>query len=240
VKTSRLRDSASALDRELVRELDLAHDLEFARPHHLDLAHHLARDLDLARDLVGDLDRVLSGVHDIALAGDLVGDLARTLVSAYDLASALGGDFASTRAYARDLAHARDLARDLSIGSVNNLGSARARARVSDLVSDLDGACNIAHALTRTLARDSSRAGQGQRGARRVAPLAGRLLTAVARLLPARDQARYAEEFRSELAEIARAGAGRRRQLAYAARVVLSALRLRADLRAPRRRRAAP
>jgi hypothetical protein len=66
-------------------------------------------------------------------------------------------------------------------------------------------------------------------------PLAGRLLAA-ARLLPAGDRARWAEEFRSELTEIARAGAGRRGQLAYAGRVVLSARRLRADLRAPRRR----
>ncbi len=73
-----------------------------------------------------------------------------------------------------------------------------------------------------------------------MAPLAGRLLAVAARLLPAGDRARYAEEFRSELAEIARAGAGHRRLLAYAARVVLSARRLRADLRVPRRRGAVP
>jgi len=73
-----------------------------------------------------------------------------------------------------------------------------------------------------------------------VVPLAGHLLAAAARLLPASDRARYAEEFRSELAEIARAGAGRRPQLAYAARQLMSARRLRADLRAPRRRGAVP
>jgi hypothetical protein len=73
-----------------------------------------------------------------------------------------------------------------------------------------------------------------------VVPLARRLLAAAARLLPASDRARYAEEFRSELTEIARSGAGRGPQLAYAARVVMSARRLHADLRAPRRRGAVP
>jgi hypothetical protein len=71
-------------------------------------------------------------------------------------------------------------------------------------------------------------------------PLAGRLLAVAARLLPASGRARYAEEFRSELTEIARAVTGRRPRLAYAARVVMSVWRLRSDLRAPRRRREAP
>jgi DNA-directed RNA polymerase specialized sigma24 family protein len=84
------------------------------------------------------------------------------------------------------------------------------------------------------------RAIRRQGGAGRVAPVAVRLLAAAARLLPGGDRARYAEEFRSELWEIAHAGGGRRAQLAYAARVVMSARRLRADLRVPRRRGAAP
>lgn len=72
-------------------------------------------------------------------------------------------------------------------------------------------------------------------------PLAGRLLAAATRLLPAGDRARYAEEFRAELWEIAHAGASRRRaQLTYAAQQVMSAWRLSAELRVPRRRRAAP
>ena len=70
-----------------------------------------------------------------------------------------------------------------------------------------------------------------------MAPTAGRLVTAAARLLPAREQARYAEEFRSELWEIAHAGGTRRAQLAYAARQVRAAgwLRGAADLTATRR-----
>ena len=72
------------------------------------------------------------------------------------------------------------------------------------------------------------------------APLARRLVAVAARHLPAAERARYSEEFRSELAEIARAGGGRRAQLAYGARQVMSAVRLRAALRSPRQRSAAP
>jgi hypothetical protein len=72
--------------------------------------------------------------------------------------------------------------------------------------------------------------------AMQVAPSAVRLLTAAARLLPAADRARYAEEYRSELWEIAHAGQPRRRQLRYASRQVVSSLHLRAELLAPRRK----
>ncbi len=74
----------------------------------------------------------------------------------------------------------------------------------------------------------------------RVAPSAGRVLAMAARLLPAADRTRYAAEFRSELWELAQAGAGRWRQLGYAGRQLLAACELRAALRAPRRRRAVP
>ena len=75
---------------------------------------------------------------------------------------------------------------------------------------------------------------------RRVAPVARRLITAAAWLLPARERARYVEEFRSELWEIAHVGGRRRAQLVYAVRQVLSAWRLRCGLSAPRRRGTAP
>jgi hypothetical protein len=74
----------------------------------------------------------------------------------------------------------------------------------------------------------------------RVLPVAGRLVMAAARLLPTQERVRYAEEFGSELWEIARVGGDRRAQLAYAARQVLAVRRLRAGLRVPRRRGAAP
>ncbi len=170
----------------------------------------MKRALDPARELAGALARDLAG----ALDRELLRALDRALDRARDLASAL----ASALDLDLDLASARHLARDLA-GSLASAG-------------------NLASELANELA--AAGVGRGQRGAVRVVPLAGQLLAAAARLLPAGDRARYAEEFRSELTEIARAGAGRRRQLAHATRVVVSARRLRADLRAPRRRGAAP
>ena len=63
--------------------------------------------------------------------------------------------------------------------------------------------------------------------------MAWRLAGAATRLLPARERARYAEEFRSELWELAAAGTSRRTQQAYAARQVLCAWRLGAGPAAP-------
>jgi hypothetical protein len=74
----------------------------------------------------------------------------------------------------------------------------------------------------------------------RVAPSAGRLLDGVAMLLPQADRARYSEEYHSELWEIARARAGRRRQLQYAAPQLSRAGHLRIVARAPRQRNATP
>jgi len=101
-------------------------------------------------------------------------------------------------------------------------------------------------ALGRNLSRDRDfaralvRIGRRQRGAGWVAPSASRLLAAATRLLPVADRARYAEEYRSELWEIAHAGQPRRSQIRYAARQAASSLRLRAELRAARRRKASP
>jgi hypothetical protein len=75
--------------------------------------------------------------------------------------------------------------------------------------------------------------------AKRAAPSATSLLAVAAWLLPAADRARYAEECQSELWEIAHT-CSRWAQLAYAARQVLSAFRLRRGLQTPPRRGAAP
>ena len=74
----------------------------------------------------------------------------------------------------------------------------------------------------------------------RVAPLAARLLGMAARLLPEADRARYAEEFRCEVWELAAAGAARWGQLARAARVLTRAWETWAALRATARRQAVP
>jgi hypothetical protein len=73
-----------------------------------------------------------------------------------------------------------------------------------------------------------------------VAPSACRLLAIAARILPAVDRTRFAEEFRAELWEIARAGAGRRHQVRYALRQATRTVTLRSAVLAPRRRRASP
>lgn len=66
------------------------------------------------------------------------------------------------------------------------------------------------------------------------------LVGTAAFLLPAADRARYAEEYRSELWDLAKSGAGQLRQLRYALRQFLNALPMRFTLRSLRRRSAAP
>ncbi len=185
-------------------------------------ARNLARDLNRARDrsdaLAAAFDWDFASTPNLALA------LARDIASVLDLARDLAPDLA------RDLARDLDLARDI----------ASALTPVLDLAPHIDLARDITRArdLARDLARDASV--RGKPAAVRVAPAAGRLLAAAARLLPAADRARYGEEYRAELWELAHAGAGRRGQLAYAARQVVSALHLQAELRSPRQRKAAP
>jgi hypothetical protein len=82
--------------------------------------------------------------------------------------------------------------------------------------------------------------GRRERRPGRVAPSAAGLLTTAARLLPAADRARYAEEYRSELGDLAQSGLGRIRQLRYALCQLLRVLPLGLVLRSLRRRSAAP
>jgi hypothetical protein len=133
------------------------------------------------------------------------------------------------------------LAGDLSrcadrIDAIRRRGTAR-----PGLISDLTQADSLAHFLADALAYErNSLTSRKDRGAVRVVPTAGLLAAAAARLLPPGERAGYADEFRSELWEIAQASGCRRSQLAYAARQLLAARRLRAELRVPRRRGAAP
>ncbi len=133
---------------------------------------------------------------------------------------------------ARDLVEilTLDLDHDPVIALDRDLDFARAPARALAL------ALALAHDLS--LARTAG--DRGQHGPGRVAPSAERLLDAAARLLPAADRARYAEEYRSELREIAHSGRSRRRQLRYASRQLASSVPLHAELLTPRRRKASP
>ena len=79
-----------------------------------------------------------------------------------------------------------------------------------------------------------------ERRTRRVALSAGRLLTAAKWLLPATGRARYCEEYRCELWEIASNGGDRRHQLLYAIRQLTRAVQMRREVLSPRRRNASP
>jgi hypothetical protein len=80
---------------------------------------------------------------------------------------------------------------------------------------------------------------QRHRFVQTAAPARG-LVVAASWLLPAALRARYGEEYRSELWDLAAAGAGRRQQLGYALRQFRCAVPLRFAVLSPRHRRAAP
>jgi hypothetical protein len=206
-----------------------------------------ARARDLATTIADARARRTLDVSDLDRDFDRVSG--RALRRAHELIAALGPGLDQAPAFARGSAIARAIARDLDrdFDFVRrdldlDLGSGIA------LFPDLDRALALARGLARDLDRASAIAGlltsggsiRGRREASRVVPAAGRLAAAAARLLPAQERARYAEEFRSELWEIAHAGGRRWAQLAYAARQLVAARRLRAELRVPRRRGAAP
>jgi len=83
-------------------------------------------------------------------------------------------------------------------------------------------------------------AARGHRGTGHVVLSAAGLLVVAARVLPAAHRARYAEEYRSELWDLAQSGVGRLRQLQYALRQLCSAFPVGFTLRSPRRKSAAP
>ena len=233
---------SSALAFGHVEILDQERVLDRASAIVLDITPGDALDLGRARGRASELALILDGAYNQArgweglinqvrnLSRDVIGELVKTRaryggVSAVTLelarthtpyddhacASALNHERARAKRAGRDLPHARDLTRDL------------ARART----------------LTRALVVDVTRAATQQHMAEQVVPLADHLLSVASRLLPVSDRARYAEEFWSELAEIALARTRRRAQLAYASHAIVSAWRLRAELWAPRDRKGA-
>ena len=195
----------------------------------------ITRALEL--DLTLDLDLARRDAVRLALRLDRASLLAGRLAQSFDPSLALVLDRARAQAFASadalDRAHALDRAR----ARADALADARASASatVGALRSTLD--------LNRILdfARDlaSGYVPERSNGSSVSAP-AGRLVVVAVRLLPTADQSRYGEEWRSELWELAHAGASRRRQAAYALRLLGAALALRGALRDPRRRRAGP
>ncbi|MFD0686025.1 hypothetical protein [Actinomadura fibrosa] len=222
------------LDRILVRVRNLDRDLD----------RILARARDLDRDLVR------SHVVDFDLDLDLVSDLVRDFVRALDLDHALH----------RDLDRAFKLNRGLSRALVRSLARVRFRVLVRDLdrALSLDLDLDLVHVclgkLTRAVAQARERlaevqealpsvtnAAVGRSGKRAGALLASTAVRAAGwavRMLPSADRPRYAEEFRSELWELAAADAGRWRQVRHAVRLLVRAPLLRRELTRPRARRA--
>lgn len=216
--------SARAKDREraLANYFDL--DLDHALVSYRDRADELARDFTSfhararARALARALDRVLE--RDLRRY--------RTLASHRDRDPAFVWDIFGHLEFARhlgdDLAHASRLARDITRDSAFivdfNLNS-----HGHNSASDSDHDPGL-------LAKDPGRERTAQLG-RTPARLAG----VAARLLPEGARARYAEEYRGELVELAAAGAGRRNQFGYALRLLTRAPLLRAELRTASRHR---
>jgi len=209
-------------ERTLARALARAHTRAVELHDALDRALGRAFDLDFDRDLVRYRAHVLA--HNLGRAcvraSDLDRDLRNTLADVFNLSYAFDLDFDRDRAlrFDRDLVRELDVARDLACAIQLDLASA-VRA-------------NSARVPAGDVAVKPSAAPGG------LAVLAGQLAAAAVRLLPAGDRRRYLEEFQSELADLALARGNRRAQLAYAVRLLISAWRLRAELRSPRRRRA--
>jgi hypothetical protein len=187
-----------------------------------DSARALHRDLDDARAFARAFARDLDGAHDQLLERIKGG--------------ALNLEITINNALARRGAGAPALARDLNI----ILAEARPYGElVPVLVRRRVGALDLAGALDAALGLDTSDRSRAHWEAGQVAPSAARLLACAARLLPAADRARHAEEYRSELWELAQAGAGRLGQLGYALRQLRSTPRTGRALRSLRRRGAA-
>jgi hypothetical protein len=217
------------LDRDLEGDLDPARASEVA----LDRVELLDSALGRAIDRARVLDRYLSPGRHLAFGLGFACDRARD--RARDLADDLGS--VSDLILADDLASVCELrlAFDSVLDSVSSAAIARAIARARTLH------VIMTRTETRVLYLEGHRPSTpGLRSGARRSAAARRLAAAAARMLPAGDRARYGEEFGSELADLALAGGGRRVQLAYAARQLRRAPRLRADLRSPRRRSAAP
>jgi hypothetical protein len=213
---------ASAYDPESLasardRARTLADGINRADARHRALADAISRDLarDRGRGLHCDLDRDLARDRSRALADALV--LARNLGQAGGLARALTDTIGQTLASDRAHSHIPALADIIDSDTVNALDAGKDPDEHRDPVIE-----------------------KAPRQAGRVSPSAGRLVAVAARMLPEADRADYAEEFRGELRDLAQAGASLAGQVAYAARQLRSAPKLRVALRVAARRRAAP
>jgi hypothetical protein len=190
------------------------------------LADACARAIDLAKTL----GRVLS----LTLAADSILDLGSTCDgSAHAFADALARDLGKRLFSIQDLIVGRERALHLA----HELTHAHALVPAFNLDLDLVRTLDLAIDLSYILADDLGRAlgyapdhDRAQAGSARPLEGAVRLAGAAAAILPRADRPRYAEEYQTELADLAVTGTGRWRQLCYVARLLTRAPLLRAEL----------
>lgn len=204
-----------------------------------------------ARTLVSDLNRAdlaarrVRAALNITASRNLFRLIATALAHGRALESGdtrgLTADIEHARAVLRAIEQARSLAAAIAL-SVDESHLARKRVRLSALVNllkSVDLALSSARTPADEIAWICSR--EAVAPLQRPAEAYGRstalkLLDLAAQVLPPAERPRFQEEFKSELAEIARGGGGYREQVTYSARQVRSALLLRAALRFPVRR----
>jgi len=234
----------------------LASDVDHASALAAALASRTSLELVGTRSLARDIDVVL------VRGRELVSALGREFVSARACADASARAAGEARAIAdgadidaeaeiENLAAAEAAAEALAVAEAGAAVAAEALDAAEVLAGALTTARELATALMPTVYQVAELGGSersvppGARSrrrvkARRVAPSACRLTIVAAWLLPAGQRARYGEEYRSELYDLAAGGAGRRQQLGYALRLLGRAGPLRLAVLAPRRGKASP
>lgn len=132
--------------------------------------------------------------------------------------------------------HVSHILKKLDVNSRTDIAASLTQAR---LAAEVDRAAEIA-AQAEISAQQAAAAALRPLKTRSVVPSATSVLGVAARLLPADDRARYAEEYRSELWDLSQAGAGHFGQLRYAFCQFRKALPMGFVLRSPRRRSSVP
>jgi hypothetical protein len=190
----------------------------------------------------------------LALADDVALERGSDLAAALDRARCLARDLvAALQPVSVDdceLNHARDLAQDLitTLSYVHEHDQKafkfRTRLKISFQGWDLSDPIKLANEVIQGLEPSDQlnrdRSDRKKHGSRRVAPSATHLLAIAVNFLPAGHRERYAEEFMSELWELAHAGEARRHQIYYALTQLVSVWPLRAELRISRQRQVVP
>lgn len=246
------RAGAQTVDRGRAKALDRACAGAQGLPSALACAQTQAWNIDRLLSHNTGVARVRGLAQHVDYARDLVCQLASHLAQAQALALDLGAAFNCDSdpdaAKASKPMHAITRHLDQAGLLESDLDPALDRARAARLARDILHR-ELFSALTRAfksagdvylfLERDDAGTLQGYSNDR-VAPLAGRLVTAAARLLPPESRSRYREEYQSELRDLAHAGAGHRQQRCYASRQIARATFVRIALQNPRRKKAGP